>query len=210
MQAPLWVCKELSRLDSGFRIGWVGRNRKYPDELNPGDFALVSLAKKSDIGDLGQPRIPNELWSVTDKVDAFGQVYRARIDRGPIFNKEGGLTPDWDQLFYVPVYIAKFVDYGLTNEAVVHGAVIALVREWQTSLKNRVLGSAARKGRELKETVQEMAREQGKFLWREAQKSTSTRTPTAWKHAREEVNKFYKQKEHGGIENYYDPTKDMR
>lgn len=211
MEAPVHVCKELAVLDPGFRLAWAGRPRREENELNPGGFALVSLAKAQDIGEMSNPLVPNELWEVATRPDRWGKVDTVRIDRGPVFTKKGKPGRDWDPLFWVPVFVAKLEDYGLDNYAVQAGAIIPLVREWQTSLKKRVQDAADAKGRDLKRAKDDLTREAYKKLMYEANKPGATRQEIAWKHAKKDVEEFYKRKERNeGIENYYDPYKDMR
>jgi hypothetical protein len=166
------------------------------------------LARVQDVGSLDAPRIPNDLWDVTDGVDKYGKVIRKRIDRGPIFSRTGSVRRDWDPLFWVPVYVARLEDYKLDNEAVAHGAILPMVRKWQTSLRRRVQESADAAGRELKRKTRDLSEEAHRKLMFEANKPDATTPIVAWKHAREEVEAFYRRNE--GLENYYDPVKDMR
>jgi hypothetical protein len=164
-----------------------------------------------DIGGLENPLIPNELWNVATVADRFGKADRARVSRGPIFTRSGRPGCDWDPITQVPVYVAKLEDYGLDGYAVNAGAILPLVRTWQTSLKARVQEAANRKGKELKRAADDHAKEAHRKLMYEANKPDATRTEVAWKHAKKDVEAFYKRKEQNeGLENYYDPMKDMR
>ena len=208
MEASPFICRELGRLDPGFRLAWAGRPRRDPNELNPGGYALVSLARAQDIGPLDNPLIPNELWNITMRADRWGKPTMARIDRGPIFRRDGAPGVDWDPVAYVPVYVALLGDYGMDNWAVQAGAVLPLVRVWQTSAKERRRKSAEAAGRALVHQTQDLAKEAHRRLMYEANKPTATSPVVAWKHAKKDVEEFYRRNQ--GLENYYDPTKDMR
>lgn len=211
MEVSPWICKELGRLDSGFRLAWAGRPRKEPNELNAGGYALVSLARRQDIGDVENPAIPNELWEVTMRPDKFGRPSTVHIDRGPIFTRSGRPGRDWDPITHIPVFVASLEDYGISGWGVNAGAVLPLVRKWQRSLRKRVMESAEAKGRDLVRAKDDLAREAHRKLMYEANKPSATRQEIAWKHAKKDVEEFYRRKEaNEGLENYYNPYKDMR
>ena len=63
MEAPRHVTEALYRVHKQARLGWVGREKGSPEELNPGSFALIQLyhardASKTYYGDLWNDRGP--------------------------------------------------------------------------------------------------------------------------------------------------------
>lgn len=209
MLAPRAICSALYRVNRSARIAWAGSPAKHEDDLNAGSFALVQLFPVGLVGSLDEPVIPNELWHVTNKADEHGRAIRVRIDRGPIFNRWGGTSPDWDPLFFVPVYVARFADYGIPNEAVTCGAFLPVIRRWMQPMKKRFEDSVERAGRELKRKAREIGREGGQRLWREANKHTSSGPIVPYSQdVRKEVDAFFKRNE--GLENYYNPHKVFR
>lgn len=183
MEVPAWLCKEVHRIAPFARLAWAGERSKDPDELNPGGFAIVELARSSVVGSLDEPNIPQEIWHVTTRADKYGKATRCRIDRGPIFNRWGGTVPDWDLVEYVPIYVGRFKDYGLTDLAVWHGAVIPMLHRWETSRKDRVNRDRERKAKEVKQKIDEVSRDGADRLWHEASKTGST-TPMSTREER--------------------------
>jgi hypothetical protein len=209
MHAPSAICSALYRLNPSARLAWAGEARKSEGELNAGSFALVQLYPAKTVGPIDAPYIPNELWYTTVRPDEHGQATIVKIDRGPIFNRYGGTTPDWDMLAFVPVYVARFKDYKMSNEAVQSGAILPLLQRWMQPLKKRVADSQEQAGRELKKKAREIGEEAGKRLWREALKSDATSPIVPYDSSvRKEMDGFFKAND--GLENYYRSDKVFR
>ena len=209
MWAPNHVAMALYRLNPSARLAWAGEPGKTEDELNAGSFALVQLYPIHQIGSLEEPLTPEELWHVTTRADEHGQPCRVRIDRGPIFNRHGGTRPDWDPIFFVPVFKVRFKDYHMSNESVQSGAILPLLRRWMTPIKKRVQDSQEAAGKELKRKAREIGEEGGKRLWKEAMNHDSTSKILPYDASvRKEVDQFFQGNE--GIENYYKTGRVMR
>ena len=106
MHPPEWVCEAVYRKYPQLRLAWAGRDPDYPGEINPGGFAIVQLYHVSDCGDIDEPITYREYWDVTNRVGEDGTVRRVRIDRGPIFARNGSTRRDWDSLFRFPIFCA--------------------------------------------------------------------------------------------------------
>jgi hypothetical protein len=190
VEAPAWLCERVFEIAPYARLAWAGEVSKDPKELNPGGYAIVELARSSEVGSLDEPRIPQEIWHVTTRANNHGQVVRRRIDRGPIFNRRGGTSPDWDLLGLVPVFVARPKDYGLDDRAFYHGAVIPLLQRWTTSVKDRQRKDQEKRAKEVKQQLDDISRDGTERLWSMAQKSdatdirTTTREERIKEHAR--------------------------
>lgn len=205
MEISSWACKFLARFNPLARLAWVGRPKRTPDELNPGDYALVQLFPAWEIGPLDAPLTIHELWNLTMRPNKHGAPEMVRIDRGTLFNSTGGTTPDWDPLQYVPVYTANFPDYGLSNYGISHGSFRPLLERWARPLRERKLESAKAKGADLKRQVDDIARNATDRLWHEASKTGST-TPLTTREERVAAEASLK-KERQPFEDYYSGEK---
>jgi hypothetical protein len=48
MHPPKHICDELERVHKWARLGWQGREKKGPDDLNPGQFVVLQLYHQRD------------------------------------------------------------------------------------------------------------------------------------------------------------------
>lgn len=203
MEAPAWLCKKIFEIAPYVRLAWAGERSKDPRELNPGGFAIIELVDQVKVGSLDEPKIPQELWHVTTRSDRFGKATRARIDRGPIFARDGSLTPDWDLCSKVPVYVGRFKDYEIpwerpkpgepypkfTNEMIYHGACLPLIHRWETSAKARIKADQQEKAKEIREKLADISGDGADRLWSMANQTgaashdTSTREERVAAHA---------------------------
>jgi len=206
MEAPPFVCRELARVAPNLRLAWAGTFSK--DELNAGSYALVELYPRSVYGPDSKPHIFQDSWAVATGWDKYGKTEMKRIDRGPVFNKKGGLKPDWDLLAQVPVYKVNLTELGVPNEAVHTTAFIKTVREWYRPFIKRYEESITQAQRTLEHQVQDISKEAFRRLWRDANKPDATGPTVAWKHARDEIKAFYEKPK--PLENYYDARKAFR
>lgn len=151
MQVPPDACKALYREHKWLRMAWVGRPGK---ELNSGSFAIVQLYTEKAAGSPDFPHTLHEHWVGHGK----------RIDRGTIFNKDGGIKPDWDTRSRVPLLIVRFNgDFNYEDGSpVVHGDVysgkfILAVREWLRPMSERVQRAAHAENRRIESEVSDHA-----------------------------------------------------
>ena len=117
--------------------------------MNPGDFALIQLYHISDVGDLNDPSTFRTLWNVQPTLDENGDTRFEKIDRGPIFNKRGGTTRDWDPLFRVPIFVATLnEEFGVSVEDILTGRIVEHIKRWMRPIVQRVTESAVEQGKD--------------------------------------------------------------
>jgi hypothetical protein len=136
---PAAVCRAIYRLHPQLRVGWCGRSPYFEGETNPGAYTICQLYHISDVGSLDEPNTLNELWEIGWTTDEDGRETRARVDRGPLYNRNGGSTRDWDPLFRVPVWMmtldGSWLAYDgqpLVNEDISNGRLEATLRRLLT------------------------------------------------------------------------------
>ena len=206
MYPPSHVCESLHALHLQLRLAWVGRPKKHELELNPGDFALIQLYHISDVGDLNDPSTFRTLWNVQPVLDEHGETQFERIDRGPIFNKHGGTSRDWDPLFRVPVFVATLnEEFGVSIEDILTGRIIERIKLWMRPIVQRVKESAVEQGKDLKRRASDIGHEVAKDVWKEAQKSDAATVIMANKHTKGAMAEIEQRKQHEDLASYYMP-----
>lgn len=204
MHPPAQVCADVYKTNRLVRVAWAGAPKKSPDD-DGGSFALVRLFRVQDVGHLDNPVIPYDFWHVTMRPDQFGRPTTVRVSRGPIFNRKGGVAPDWDPLFWVPVYMANLKSFGIGNHIMYGSGIIPIIKEWMQPIRKRVLDSAKARGRELKEEAANLGREAADVIWHEASKTGQT-SPLSTREERVAVEaQIDAKKSKVGLEEYYNP-----
>ena len=162
-------------------MGWVGREKRFEGEENPGSFAVCQLYNVRDAGTPDFPNTYREFWDVAPFLDDFGNLENHRIDRGPIYNRLGGSTPDWDLLTRVPMFIMtldsafKYADETpIKTVDVFSGKFIEAVKHNLGGIVGRIKTQRKSRGRELDNKAEALGGEMGEFLWREANKTGET------------------------------------
>lgn len=212
MVPPNDVCRQLYRINKKLRVGWYGRKQRYPEELNPGEFALVQLFHVRDVGPISDPYIFDELWDTGFAQDPETKQWDIRrIDRGPIFSREGLPRRDWDPLYYVPVVMfvanGQYESFGrkLTNESFFDGHFIASVLDWREKPRNqRARDSRIQAGKDLAREVDAMTSDMADELHRASLKADATRVPVAKKHFKDDP--YFERLEEGrkiNLEDFY-------
>ena len=209
MEISPWVCRALAQVNPLARLAWAGRPRKTPDELNAGSYALVRLYRAQDVGPLQAPYLIQELWDVTNAADRHGKLDRRGIVRGPIFSRTGRPTRDWDEHAWVPVYVANFNDFGVSNDTIARGGFLPLMRRWMRPIKDRVLESATAAEKDLAHKTREIALDGRDYLWHLANKTGQGSNRTTIKEERVAVGKSLAERK-PGFEGYYNPNKVFR
>ena len=206
MHAPAWVCRRLHDLHPQLRLAWAGREKKYEGELNPGSFALVQLYHISDTGKSDDLTTYRMLWDTESYQGKDGEVRTRRVERGPVFNKSGGCSRDWDPAFRVPVFVATLdEDYDLTTREVLDGSFLTSVKRWMTSIERRMRESAREKGRTLASTIDDVGHTVAGDLMKDSQKSDAATVIMANKHAKPEMEKLERQAQaRGSIEDSFE------
>ena len=129
MEAPAWVCKKLAEVDPNARIGFDGKN-----------FALVKLYRSRDL---------------EKKFIADPDYWRSR---GPVFNKEGGIQPDWDLIERVPCAVSV-----MNADSVFSGTVIDLLKNWTQDIRDVQRDELLRQAKEYEEVLQKDAEQMTDF-----------------------------------------------
>lgn len=166
MYPPSHVCRALYRLDPQIRLAWLGFKPQYAGHLNPGTFCIVQLWAKDHYGTFEKPNIPSELWNVQPYREQDGSYQSRRIDRGPVFSKNGDPTPDWDLNAYEMVYRMNLKDFGISTEDVLTGAILDKLERFYRPLKERIEESNRETIRMMKSRAEENGREAGMKLHR--------------------------------------------
>ena len=208
MHPPSWICRALYRVHPQLRLAWLGREKAYEDELNPGSFALVQLYHISDVKEFEDPTTFRLPWSADPVEGSDGTTRTKRVNRGPIFNREGGTRADWDSAFRVPIFVATLDSaYGMTIEDVLSGRFLSDVRRWMVPIERRVRESAIEAGRSLESKADDIAGQMSDHLAYEANKTDAATVIMANKHAKGDINKLEKRVErsHGELADYYSP-----
>jgi hypothetical protein len=142
----------------------------------------VQLYHIQDCGDIDNPLTFREFWNVTTRMTDEGVFERAKLDRGPIFNRFGGTSLDYDPLIRVPIF-AMTLDEAYTyhdgepirTADVFSGKFLLAVRNSLTSVKKRVTDARAEAGRELDRKADALGGEMTDFIWKQAQHHTASR-----------------------------------
>lgn len=189
MYAPAHICRELYRVHKWLRLAWMGRERRYEEDLNRGGFVIVQLLHVSDVGPIWRPKTVKELWDVETYQTESGQWSMRGVERGPIYNRNGGTSLDWDPLLRRPVLVVSCnPQFGLSTQAVFDGSVLTYVKKHLISprdyLQKQVKGAAAR-GKELDKKMNDLSTEMVDYLYHEANKTASTSPMIAKKHIAE-------------------------
>ena len=208
MHPPSWICESLYRIHPLLRLAWHGREKRHENELNPGCFALIQLYHVSDVAEFEDPTTFRLPW-VADPVEGSdGATRLKRVNRGPIFNKEGGTRMDWDSAFRVPIFVATLDGaYDISTNDVLTGRFLDDVRRWMVPIKRRVSESAIEAGRRLESKAENVAGQMTDFLAYEANKPDAATAVMANKHAKGDMDKLEKrlEKAHGQLADYYSP-----
>ena len=199
MHAPSWVCRRLHDLHPQLRLAWAGKDKSYDCELNPGSFALVQLYHISDTGKSDDLTTYRMLWNSESYQGEDGEVRTRKVERGPIYNKNGGCSRDWDPAFRVPVFVATLdEDYGLTTRDVLNGKFLSSIERWMTSIERRMRESAREKGKSFARAVDDVGHTVAGDLVRDANKTDAATVVMANKHAKPELEKLERQVEARG------------
>ena len=215
MHPPSATCRALYRLHPQLRLGWAGRPRQ-GSELNPGSWALVQLYHVSDCGDIDEPVTFREYWNVTTKQNFDGTEDRIKIDRGPIFNRFGGTSLDYDPVFRFPIYVIELSDELIypwgepinPTKDVFSGKIIEAIRHWLTPAEKRIHDSHVNKGNHVSSRCDDMGGHVADRIWRESQRTGYTHNHSlAYKHAKKDIAAQDEKNQKDVIKEYYKPPK---
>lgn len=174
MHPPKYFCEQLYKVNDKLRCAWNGDQES---------FAIVQLYHIRNAGTPGNENTFYEFWN-----DPVTNTYN-----GPIFDKHGGTTRDWDPLFYRPIHLATLTDFGYTNEDLCEANFINVVKGWLRPLKEVLKESREEQIKEFKQVREDLVEEATDFLWREANKPDAASVIMANKHAKEDMKVWEKQ-----------------
>jgi len=191
MHPPRAICEQLARIHPKLRFAWHGREKRDADELNPGSFAIVQLYHISNAGTQDNPNTYRQPWE-----EAFG----------PIFNKQGGTTRDWDPLFWTPMYVTRLEDVGVTHSEVFNGQILDFIRDWMIPVGRRAKEDRRRRAKELHDRTEDIIDAMTDRLWYEANKTGEETIDVPWEFAKKDVYEMYKRKRIAEqyLDSYYD------
>jgi hypothetical protein len=193
----------------------MGRPPKDEDELNPGSFGVCQLYHISDVGDPADPLTYRELWNTTITQNEAGTPVRVRCERGPIFNKNGGLKPDWDTNLRVPVFIMTLDDQyqyadgtPFKTEDVLTGKFLEGIKYFLTPIKERIRVAAKRKTKRLRDEAEDLGGEIAEKLWWKANRpDTFSDNTIAYKHVKHQVARNDYCVQNDGLEDIFESKK---
>lgn len=201
MHAPSWICRKLYAMHPRLRLAWAGRPAQNADDLNAGSFAIVQLYHRKDCGSPDAPTSFREFWKASSREDPDGTNRAYRLERGPIFSKDGKTIEDWTDSFH-PIYVANLKDFGVSNEDVLTGKVLETINRWLTPVTKRMREHAKERGREMDSKVESMSKEMQSYLIRESQKPDAPSVIMAPKHCKEDMQKFERKMERLNAEKF--------
>jgi hypothetical protein len=155
-------------------MAWMGD----PRGEDYGSFCLIQLYHIRDAGTHDSPLTFYPHWVESKDL------------AGPIYNRNGGTSLDYDPLFRIPVLKARLADFGITHRQVFSGEFLNKVKDWLVPLGRRLSEDAREKNRQLKSAREDITNEMTEFLWKEANKTGATAPIVAKEFCRDEMKKF--------------------
>ena len=169
---------------------------------------MVQLNHISDVKEFEDPTTFRLPWTADPVEGSDGKTRTKRVNRGPIFNREGGTRADWDSAFRVPIFVATLdKSYGMSIEDVLSGRFLSDVRRWMVPIQRRVRESAIEAGKTLESKASDVAGQMTDHLAYQANKTDATTVIMANKHAKDDITKLERkvEKSHGQLADYYSP-----
>jgi hypothetical protein len=178
-------------------LAWWGKPPDKEGAVNCGSFAIVQLYHINDAGLPDDPLLYREPWHTTVKLNEAGTETRVRVERGPIFNKNGTTKPDWDPLFRVPVFVMTVDDKyqypdgsSFSERDLYTGKFIEGIKYFLTPIQNRIKRSKDTRVAELRSAAEDLGGEIGERLWHKANRpDTAADNTIAYKHVKDQVAK---------------------
>ena len=193
---PSAVCRQLYEIHPWLRLAWHAQPTGDEGDLNAGSFAIVQLYH---ISDAGTPENPNTYllhW------EEHG------LTRGPVFNRYGGCSRDWDPLFRMPVYIANLEEHGISKNEVSTGAFLPTIRHWLRPYRVRAEENANELHANMKRRIADIAEEKTDYLWSLANRADADRIIMPYADARIQMKAWEKEREktQKSLAKYYRPA----
>lgn len=195
MYPPAHVCQALYNKFPDLRLAWHGTWRK---------FVLVRLSPKHMTKKHNALLLMfGTLWTQQDIINDHGQVETVAHSRGPVFNKNGVNSPDWDLLTTDVIMQAK-----IDNEKDVFSGKIVHDLVWETRDQQRRNQAKLEheKGKQLKAEVDGRQEEHEKTVKYYLDRHDGITINTARKHVISEAletEKARPTKEQSDLQYYY-------
>jgi hypothetical protein len=212
MWPPRWVCENLYGINRTLRMGWVGRDKKHEDELNPGSFAVVQLYSWYDVGYMDDLKTYREFWDRTLVPNDNGVVQFTPAFRGPLFDRHGGTRVDYDPFDKIPIFVCTIDEQyhhkdgrAMSTQDVFNGSFLDTIKYWLVPYPRRLREQYREAGKRLANEVHGLGEEAGKFLYRESQRTGHTNNRIAKKFTKGVMQKaeLNHEKSRAQLENYY-------
>lgn len=146
MHPPQRILDQIERLHKWARLGWKGTEDTYD--------AQGKLLKKAQ---------PDEgtfmLLQLYHKTDVDKSISGLWPNEWPVYGSK------YDKLDRIPVMVGMF-----SKEEVFSGECLVKLRHWMKPIRQRIIESALEKGQAYERQVQELAGEQGSFLYWKAKR----------------------------------------
>ena len=134
MEAPIWVCKHLAKVDPNARLGY---GSSHP--MLPPSFSIVKLYRARD-------------------TERFAYTPDEWHNRGPIYNQKGRSTPDWDLLSRVPCSLAD-----ISSSTFQNGDVISILADWLTDIRDRKYHALVKLATEQDTAMEDLSRKMSDY-----------------------------------------------
>jgi hypothetical protein len=184
MHPPSHICEALYRADPLLRLAWEGR-----PGFNEGWFHLIKLYPSQFAWSLDKdPVTVRMFWDLQEVMDEWGVVRLQKYYRGPLFDRKGGGSLDYDPLKYYPVSLASLNEsWGTTTYDVFSGRILTrLLKPHQE--KRKIKESAIEEGKELDAYAGDLAGDMIENMAFEGNKTGAASVSNlALKHAKEQV-----------------------
>lgn len=165
----------------------------------------MQLFHISNCGDIEDPDTFREYWYVTNRIGESGIMERVKVDRGPIFDRHGKISLDYDPLFRIPIYVMSlnesfgfpWVDEAGNSirikniEDTMSGTFLLALNYWLTPAKTRIKKNRAELCDDLRSRGEEIGGTISDHLWFEANKTGETHNHgLAYKHYKDEIARY--------------------
>ena len=188
MHPPRHICEGLYRKNKQFRLGWMGEADA---------FAVLRLIPARLVGRRDDPETFGSFWDCAVVANEYGGFDTLKHYSGPIFNRYGGVTPDWDITQRVPIIVDVADRPGWLDERdIVNGA---FVKRFQVVSQRQVRADNAKilleQGMDAEARVKDLAADSQARVMHGANQSSDVGVIMARKHQKADFGKFEEQAE---------------
>lgn len=175
MYPPQHVCRQLYDFDPNLRLCWIGEDFEGTGE---GCFGLVEIRPQARVEDSQGKRKTIEPWFPYDIAAA-----------GPVYNRQGGITRDYDALTQAPVLICTISPQWGMHTRDVYGtrllSILRIARKTQAEHVAQKRTELERRGKEHAEMARGIAEEFADGIMHARKHHAGERITMARKHYKE-------------------------